>query len=66
MIAYSSKVWKKEKRMRAAMAAILAMTAPAAMADDLDDSHRLALSGRDALAPADIVNAFIEHKAAAR
>jgi len=52
--------------MRAAMAAILAMTAPAAMADDLDDSHRLALSGRDALAPADIVNAFIEHKAAAK
>ena len=28
------------------MAAILAMTAPAAMADELDDSH-LALSGRD-------------------
>jgi hypothetical protein len=28
------------------VAAILAMTAPAAMADELDDSH-LALSGRD-------------------
>jgi hypothetical protein len=44
--AYSSKVRKKENRMRTVMAAILAMTAPAAMADDLDDSH-LALSGRD-------------------
>jgi hypothetical protein len=29
------------------MAAILAMTASAAMADDIDDAHRLALQGRD-------------------
>jgi hypothetical protein len=33
--------------MRMVMAAILAMTASAAVADDLDDAHRLALSGRD-------------------
>jgi hypothetical protein len=33
--------------MRMVMAAILAMTASAAMADDIDDAHRLALSGRD-------------------
>jgi hypothetical protein len=33
--------------MRVVMAAILAMMASAAMADDIDDSHRLALSGRD-------------------
>ena len=33
--------------MRMVMAAILAMSATAAMADDLDDAHRLALSGRD-------------------
>ena len=29
------------------MAAILAMTASAAIADEVDDAHRLALSGRD-------------------
>jgi hypothetical protein len=33
--------------MRTVMVAILAMTASAAMADDIDDAHRLALSGRD-------------------
>jgi len=33
--------------MRAVIVAILAMTASAAIADDLDDAHRLALSGRD-------------------
>jgi hypothetical protein len=33
--------------MRTVMAAVLAMTALPAMADDLDDAHRLALSGRD-------------------
>ena len=33
--------------MRTVTAAVLAMTASAAMADDLDDAHRLALSGRD-------------------
>jgi hypothetical protein len=38
---------KKENRMRTVMAAVLAMTALPAMADDLDDAHRLALSGRD-------------------
>jgi hypothetical protein len=38
---------KKDNRMRTVMAAVLAMTASAAMADDLDDAHRLALSGRD-------------------
>jgi hypothetical protein len=38
---------KKENGMRTVMAAILVMTASAAMADDLDDAHRLALSGRD-------------------
>jgi hypothetical protein len=32
--------------MRAVIVAILAMTASAAIADDLDDAHRLALSGR--------------------
>jgi hypothetical protein len=33
--------------MRMVMAAILAMMASAAMADEVDDAHRLALSGRD-------------------
>jgi hypothetical protein len=33
--------------MRMVVAAILAMTATVAMADDIDDAHRLALSGRD-------------------
>jgi hypothetical protein len=33
--------------MRTVMAAVLAMTASAAMADDIDDAHRLAVSGRD-------------------
>ncbi len=33
--------------MRMVMAAILAMTASVAMADDIDDAHRLAVSGRD-------------------
>ena len=33
--------------MRIMMAAALAMTASVAMADDLDDAHRQAISGRD-------------------
>jgi hypothetical protein len=33
--------------MRAVIAAILAMTASTAFADDIDDAHRLAISGRD-------------------
>lgn len=33
--------------MRTVLAAILAMTAFPVMADDIDDAHRLALSGRD-------------------
>ena len=33
--------------MRMVVAAILATTATVAMADDIDDAHRLALSGRD-------------------
>jgi hypothetical protein len=33
--------------MRALMVAVVAMTASVAMADDVDDAHRLALSGRD-------------------
>ena len=47
VIAYSSRGRKKENRMRTAIAAILVVTASAAMADDIDDAHRLALSGRD-------------------
>jgi hypothetical protein len=38
---------KKESNMRTMVAAILAMTASAAVADELDDAHRLAISGRD-------------------
>jgi hypothetical protein len=38
---------KKENRMRALMAAVVAMTASAALADDIDDAHRQAVSGRD-------------------
>lgn len=33
--------------MRALMVAVMAMTASAAMADEVDDAHRLAVSGRD-------------------
>ena len=33
--------------MRMVMAAVLAMTASVAMADDIDDAHRLAVSGRE-------------------
>jgi hypothetical protein len=38
---------EQENKMRMVMAAIVAMTASAAMADEVDDAHRLALSGRD-------------------
>jgi hypothetical protein len=40
---------KKENRMRTMMAVLLAMTASAsvAMADEIDDAHRAAISGRD-------------------
>lgn len=33
--------------MRAAMVAVIAMTASVAMADDIDDAHRQAVAGRD-------------------
>ena len=40
--------WRKtENGMRALMVAVVAMTSSVAMADDVDDAHRLALSGRD-------------------
>jgi hypothetical protein len=38
---------KKESRMRMVMVALIAMTASAAMADDTEDAHRQAISGRD-------------------
>jgi hypothetical protein len=38
---------KKERQMRALIAAALAMTTSAAVADELADAHRLAISGRD-------------------
>jgi hypothetical protein len=38
---------KKENRMRMILAAVLAMTASGALADEIDDAHRLALQGRD-------------------
>ena len=43
----NQRIAEKENGMRTVMAAVLAMTASAAMADDLDDAHRLALSGRN-------------------
>jgi hypothetical protein len=46
-IGCSIKDRETENKMRMVMAAILAMTASAAMADEVDDAHRLALSGRD-------------------
>jgi hypothetical protein len=38
---------KKENSMRMLIAAALVMTASAALADEVDDAHRLAVSGRD-------------------
>jgi len=38
---------KKENSMRMIMVALIAMTASAAMADDTEDAHRQAISGRD-------------------
>jgi hypothetical protein len=38
---------KKESRMRMVMVALMAMIASAAMADDTEDAHRQAISGRD-------------------
>jgi hypothetical protein len=38
---------KKEKKMRAFMAAALAMVTSAAMADDIENAHRQTLAGRD-------------------
>jgi hypothetical protein len=38
---------KKENRMRMLIAAALAITASAALADGVDEAHRLAVSGRD-------------------
>jgi hypothetical protein len=37
----------KENRMRMVIAAVVAMMISAAMADELDDAHRLAVAGRD-------------------
>ena len=39
---------KGEQKMRIMIAAVLAITASAAIADEVDDAHRLAVSGRDA------------------
>jgi hypothetical protein len=38
---------KMEKRMRMLLGAALAMIATGALADEIDDAHRLALQGRD-------------------
>jgi hypothetical protein len=38
---------QKENRMRMVIAAALAMTTSVAMADDVEDAHRQAVSGRD-------------------
>jgi hypothetical protein len=38
---------KKESRMQMVMVALMAMIASAAMADDTEDAHRQAISGRD-------------------
>jgi hypothetical protein len=38
---------KKESRMRMVMVALMAMIASAAMANDTEDAHRQAISGRD-------------------
>jgi hypothetical protein len=38
---------KKENRMRAMIAAVLAMTTSVVIADDLEDAHQQALEGRD-------------------
>jgi hypothetical protein len=38
---------RTENRMRAMIAAVLAMTMSVATADDIDDAHRQALTGRD-------------------
>src|ERR1700687_324251 len=38
---------KRRTRMRMLIVALLAMTASAALADEVDDAHRLAVSGRD-------------------
>jgi hypothetical protein len=38
---------KKEKKMRALMAAALAMVTSAATADDIENAHRQTLAGRD-------------------
>ena len=53
VIAYSSRGRKKENRMRTAIAAILVVTASAAMADDIDEirqrrtlQHRFAAANR--------------------
>lgn len=38
---------QKENTMRMAIAAVLAMTASVAIADDIEDAHRQAIAGRD-------------------
>jgi hypothetical protein len=39
--------WAKEHPMRIMLAAVLAMTTSAAIADDIEDAHKDALAGRD-------------------
>jgi hypothetical protein len=43
-----ARVAKKENKMRIMIAALVAMTTTMAIAEESDDAHRLALSGRDA------------------
>src|SRR5258706_15622689 len=43
----SSQETAKENRMRTVVAAVVAMIISAAMADELDDAHRLAVAGRN-------------------
>jgi hypothetical protein len=42
-----ARIKKKENQMRMIMAAALAMTTSVAVADDVEDAHRQAISGRD-------------------
>jgi hypothetical protein len=43
-----ARIAKKENKMRIMIVAIVAMTTTIAIAEESDDAHRLALSGRDA------------------
>jgi hypothetical protein len=42
-----ARVTKKENRMRISVVALVAMTSSVAMAGEIEDAHRLAISGRD-------------------